>query len=209
MHIHTFLTSWNWFKNKRLGCICVWQRCAEVFQAITRQVCRKSLCINRGQACWQQCPVEVAETGPWFNIKMQSYQYRKSYCGDKTVVRSSYLHNGISFTGKMTYFYWSSPLVRRWQRVISLQWHHIRSKASKLLATRLFISLFIHTVDKETSKFHMTGPLHRESIAHSWMPLKMTWNAEMVHFMTSSLLLAIGHVASVPINDPWESSLVW
>ena len=35
--------------------------------------------------------------GPWFNIKMSSYQYRKSHCGDKTVVRSSYLHNGISY----------------------------------------------------------------------------------------------------------------
>ena len=25
--------------------------------------------------------------GPWFNIKTSSYQYRKSHCGDKTVVR--------------------------------------------------------------------------------------------------------------------------
>ena len=40
--------------------------------------------------------------GPRFNIKMSSYQYRKSHCGEKTVVRSSYLHNGISCTGKMT-----------------------------------------------------------------------------------------------------------
>ena len=48
--------------------------------------------------------------GPWFNIKMSSYQYRKSHCGDKTVVRSSYLHNGISYTGKMTSLYWFSPL---------------------------------------------------------------------------------------------------
>ena len=37
---------------------------------------------------------------------MISYQYRKSHCGDKTVVRSSYLHNGISYTGKMTSLYW-------------------------------------------------------------------------------------------------------
>ena len=44
--------------------------------------------------------------GGWFNIKMSSYQYRKSHCGDKTVVRSSYLHNGISYTGKMTSSYW-------------------------------------------------------------------------------------------------------
>ena len=46
------------------------------------------------------------ETGPRFNIKMTSYQYRKSHCGDKTVVRSSYLHNGISYAGKMTSLYW-------------------------------------------------------------------------------------------------------
>ena len=47
--------------------------------------------------------------GPWFNIKMSSYQYRNSHCGDKTILRPSYLHNGISYTGKMTYLYWISP----------------------------------------------------------------------------------------------------
>ena len=51
------------------------------------------------------------EPGPWFNIKMSSYQYRKSHCGDKTIVRSSYLHNGISYTGKMTSLYWSAPRI--------------------------------------------------------------------------------------------------
>ena len=49
--------------------------------------------------------------GLWFNIKMSSYWYRKSNCGDKMVVRSSYLHNGISYTGKMTSSYWISPQV--------------------------------------------------------------------------------------------------
>ena len=43
---------------------------------------------------------------PWFNIKMASYQYRNSNCGDMTIVRSSYLHNGVSYTGKMTTLYW-------------------------------------------------------------------------------------------------------
>ena len=52
-------------------------------------------------------------TGPWFNIKMSSHQYRKSHCGDKTVERSSYLHNGIFYTDKMTSLYWISPLVIR------------------------------------------------------------------------------------------------
>ena len=44
--------------------------------------------------------------GGWFNTKVLSYQYRKSYCGDKTVVRSPSLHNGICYTGKMTFLYW-------------------------------------------------------------------------------------------------------
>ena len=38
-------------------------------------------------------------SGPRFNIKMPSYQHRKSHCGDKTIWRPSYLHNGISYTG--------------------------------------------------------------------------------------------------------------
>ena len=39
-------------------------------------------------------------------MKMSSYQYKKSHCGDKTVVRSSYIHNGIYYTGKTTSLYW-------------------------------------------------------------------------------------------------------
>ena len=39
--------------------------------------------------------------GP-INIKMLSYHCRKSYCGDRVLVRSSYLHKGISYTSKMT-----------------------------------------------------------------------------------------------------------
>ena len=48
---------------------------------------------------------EDMEHGPWFNIKTTSYQYRKSNCGDKTLLRSSYLHNEISYTGKKSYLY--------------------------------------------------------------------------------------------------------
>ena len=44
--------------------------------------------------------------GGWFNIKMPSYQYRKSHRGDKTILGLSYLHNGISHTSKMTSLYW-------------------------------------------------------------------------------------------------------
>ena len=55
--------------------------------------------------------ISILSSGPLFNIKMSSYQYGKCHCGEKTVVRSSYLHNGISYTGKMTSLYWFSPLI--------------------------------------------------------------------------------------------------
>ena len=37
---------------------------------------------------------------------MSSYQYRKSHCGDKTILRPSYLHNGNSYTGEMSSLHW-------------------------------------------------------------------------------------------------------
>ena len=49
---------------------------------------------------------KLQPSGGRINIKMSSYQYKKSHCGDKTILRPSYLHNGIYYTGKMTYLYW-------------------------------------------------------------------------------------------------------
>ena len=62
-------------------------------------VCLTSILVN----------IHDAQSGPWFNIKMSSYQYWKSHCGDKTVIRSSYLHNEIPYIGKMASLYWISP----------------------------------------------------------------------------------------------------
>ena len=42
---------------------------------------------------------------------MSSYQYRKSHYGDKTILRPSYLHNGISCTGETTSLYWIRAMV--------------------------------------------------------------------------------------------------
>ena len=50
--------------------------------------------------------VTVEWSWSWFNIKMSSLQYRKSHCGDKTIVRSSYLHDGNSSTCKIVPLYW-------------------------------------------------------------------------------------------------------
>ena len=42
--------------------------------------------------------------GPWFSIKILSYQYSEPYCGDMMVIKLSYLHNEISYTGKISSF---------------------------------------------------------------------------------------------------------
>ena len=67
---------------------------------------RKRTCLFYMVNIMAAADLVMPEPGPRFNIKMPSYRYRKSHCGDKTVVRSSYLHNGISYTGKMTSLYW-------------------------------------------------------------------------------------------------------
>ena len=43
---------------------------------------------------------------------MPSYQYRKSHYGEKTILQPSYLHNGISYTGKTVSLYWIGPTVK-------------------------------------------------------------------------------------------------
>ena len=65
----------------------------------------KSMCLMTGDKATLTKQLSRSGTGPRFNIKMLSYWYRKSHCGDETVVRSSYLHNGISYTGMTTSFY--------------------------------------------------------------------------------------------------------
>ena len=58
--------------------------------------------ILRGEVMWLARPPEEGQPpGAQFNIKMASYQYKKPLCGDKTFVRSYYLHNGISDTAKI------------------------------------------------------------------------------------------------------------
>ena len=74
---------------------------------------------------------ETRTPGPRFNIKMTSYQYRKSHCGDKTILRPSYLHNGISYTGKTTSLYWIKALVIYWIVCLSLASTESMSKTQR------------------------------------------------------------------------------
>ena len=58
-----------------------------------------------------------------FNLKMPSHQNMK-YQGDKTVLRTFYLHNGISYTGKMTSLYWIRPQILALEPRENLAWGH-------------------------------------------------------------------------------------
>ena len=84
--------------------------------------------------------------GPRFNIKMSSYQYRKSHCGDKTVVRSSYLHSGISYTGKMSSLYWiGAPM----KSMLNVSTHNVCSKHGiqmSFICNSLWIPQKVHTM---------------------------------------------------------------
>ena len=82
------------------NCCCLWRLVSG----------RNTYVVLMNPSNWQGT-VNSVDPGPWFNIEMSSYQNRKSDCGDKTVVRSSYLHKGISYTGKMTSLYWIRALV--------------------------------------------------------------------------------------------------
>ena len=80
--------------------------------------------------------------GPRFNIKMLSYQYRKSHCGDKTILRPSYLHNGISYTGKMISLYWIrplGPLSMVWISIYIPQYFHVLDTCYRYWSPGLFM----------------------------------------------------------------------
>ena len=62
-----------------------------------------------------------------------------SHCADKTVIRSPYIHNGISYTGKMVCLYWITPLVSKppglWSFLhVITWWRHQMETFSALLA---------------------------------------------------------------------------
>ena len=58
-------------------------------------------------------------TGASFNIKMSSYQYKKSHLRNRTILISSNLYNGNCYTGKIT-FWPLSPL--GWKGIVIAVW---------------------------------------------------------------------------------------
>ena len=91
-----------------LPCLCCWNIIWFIQHAFAVKHIERSCVVKLETELWLMLQIHITHyiPGPWFNIKMTSYQYRKSHCGDKTILRPSYLHNGISYTDKMTSLYW-------------------------------------------------------------------------------------------------------
>ena len=77
--------------------------------------------------------------GPQLIIKMSSFPYWKSHCGDKTIARSSYLHNGISYTGKMSSLYLIRAMVTTECKTVCIFSRPVRLQLILLLLQTMII----------------------------------------------------------------------
>ena len=138
----------------------------------------------------------VMELGPWFNIKLSFYQYRKSHCGDKTVVRSSYLQNGISCTGKMTSLYWitSQVTIGSGNGLVPFQYQAIIWTNSDLLLTWHLIAkfslnqnlIFFHSRKSLKCRLKGAGHFDQASICQNFQDQTKRptfWRWFQVHFI--------------------------
>ena len=108
---------WKWHRWKSIG-FCLWPPSTCIWNLKLKFQSKLDLC-SGNHVVYRQTDRRTDKVNPVYPpptslggliIKMSSYQYRKSHCGDKTAVRSSYLHNGISYIGKITSLYWIMAL---------------------------------------------------------------------------------------------------
>ena len=124
---------------------------------------------------------------------MQSYQYRKSHCGDKMILRPSYLHHGISYTSKRTSLYQI-----RTQKTNSTGWGFIWAMISGANLFKEIISLW-HW------KFGIAMIIHHH-ISH--------WNETLtMHMLCTAqlgcpVLKASGRVQYIPFQQGDRSPMI-
>ena len=117
--------------------------------------------------------------------------YSKNHCGNKTILRPSYLHNGISSTGKITSLYWIRALgvihtVRAssclaWITACTLQWHHNgRDSISNNQPHHCFLNRLFRRRSKKTSKRRVSGLCEGNSPGTGEFPTQRASNAENV-----------------------------
>ena len=152
-------------------------------------------------------------SGPWYNINMLSYQYRQCNYGDKSVVRSFYLHNGFPIPVRWNLDIESDP--RSWcshniaivnsgcgstmplATPAPLQWRHNWSDGvSNPQPHHCLINCLFRCRSKKTSKLCFTGLCAGISLVISEFPAQMASNAENVfiwwrHDVINTLLATI------------------
>ena len=52
----------------------------------------------------------TTQSGPYFDRKMPSYQYRNTHYGDKIILHLSYFHNEIFCSDKTEHLYWNGAI---------------------------------------------------------------------------------------------------
>ena len=97
---------------------------------------------------------------------MSSYQYRKPHCGDKTILRPSYLHNGISYTVKTTSLYWIRALLSYWvfQAMWSLQLGGLGKNQVIKAEWRIYASIYKTISGSDNA----SSPLQHQAIIIIW-----------------------------------------
>ena len=136
---------------------------------------------------------------------MTSYQYRKSHCGDKTILRPSYLHNGISYTGKLASLYWIGALASAMGGVTHQSWDNMSGVSYHQPNHCLLNHLFRHR-SKKTSKLCDTGLCTRNSLVTGEFPTQKSSNAENVSIWWRHHVWWIYHINFIVIMSfSWSS----
>ena len=106
-HSHMYIILWQrWITNQ-----CSLQKC-KLGQSVVWLLANASYPVCR----------RISPTRVLIQYKDAILPVQETRCGNKTIVRLSYLHNAIWYTGKTPSLYWISP---RWQGVVpKLLWQY-------------------------------------------------------------------------------------
>ena len=135
--------------------------------------------------------------GSRFNIKMTSYQYRKSHWGDKAILRTSFLHNGLSCIGQATSIYWIGvldPVLSTWLVTIYCMYHFEWCVTS----LRMYILQLLY-------ESHATLPGHTDRATilvtcHVFWSLSLIWRLANVDIISGYPILNKLHCRDVKIG---------
>ena len=158
---------------------------------------------RRRQGCWLNLSQRY-QAGGWFNKKMPSYQYRNSHCGDKTILRPSYLHNGISYTGKTTSLYWIRPQISSLRPEYSGFSSNTQSIHSSIpqLCNKLWTDCFIIKINSEV----LPWDLIRMTLCNgSYLLMVMSWS--MMTSSNGNIFRVTGHLCGEFTGHMWIPTL--